>query len=103
MFLCSPVCALRCLTCLTTDVQVGIHYDGKFYEFVPWEGNVEWEITPWGSWSMSAQTNMYEVSCVSSQSIVVHINLCVSYPNSSPLKDQDTHCTIYTQNFSEPH
>jgi len=42
--------------------MVGIHYDSKFYEFVPWEGNVEWEISPWGSWKMLAQRENYEVS-----------------------------------------
>jgi len=42
--------------------MVGIHYSGKFYEFVPWEGTVEWEISPWGSWKMFAQRDQYEVS-----------------------------------------
>ncbi|KAJ7518814.1 hypothetical protein O6H91_20G009500 [Diphasiastrum complanatum] len=41
--------------------MVGVHYDGQFYEFVPWEGTVEWEIAPWGDWKMSAQTKLYEV------------------------------------------
>ena len=44
--------------------QVAVHYDGKFYEFVPWEGKVEWEIAPWGSWKMTAQTRTYEVRVV---------------------------------------
>jgi tocopherol cyclase len=42
-------------------MQVGVHYEGKFFEFVPWKGNVEWEITPWGLWRMSALTDIYEV------------------------------------------
>lgn len=29
-------------------LQVAIHYQGKFYEFVPWKGKVEWEIAPLG-------------------------------------------------------
>ncbi|GLJ25407.1 hypothetical protein SUGI_0486400 [Cryptomeria japonica] len=41
--------------------MVGVHYDGKFYEFVPWNGVVEWEISPWGSWGMTAQNDLYEV------------------------------------------
>jgi tocopherol cyclase len=41
--------------------MVGVHYDGKFFEFVPWKGNVEWEIAPWGLWRMSALTDIYEV------------------------------------------
>lgn len=35
--------------------MVGIHYQGKFYEFVPWNSQVSWEIQPWGSWQMTAQ------------------------------------------------
>ncbi len=41
--------------------MVGIHYQGKFYEFVPWNAKVNWEIQPWGSWSMSAENGEYWV------------------------------------------
>jgi tocopherol cyclase len=44
--------------------MIGIHYQGKFYEFVPWNASVEWEIHPWGSWKMRAQTAEYEVELV---------------------------------------
>lgn len=30
------------------------HHQGKFYEFVPWNSQVSWEIQPWGEWKMSA-------------------------------------------------
>ncbi len=30
------------------------HYQGKFYEFVPWNSDVFWEIQPWGEWKMRA-------------------------------------------------
>ncbi|MFP4693146.1 MAG: tocopherol cyclase family protein [Halothece sp.] len=30
------------------------HHQGKFYEFVPWNSQVSWEIQPWGQWKMSA-------------------------------------------------
>jgi len=30
------------------------HYQGKFYEFVPWNSEVSWKIHPWGEWKMSA-------------------------------------------------
>ncbi len=46
---------------LDFGMQVGVHYEGKFFEFVPWKGNVEWEIAPWGLWRMSASTDIYEV------------------------------------------
>lgn len=42
-------------------MQVGIHYDGKFYEFVPWNGVVNWEIAPWGCWHMGAENETHLV------------------------------------------
>ncbi|NJO11559.1 MAG: tocopherol cyclase, partial [Leptolyngbyaceae cyanobacterium SL_1_1] len=32
--------------------MVGIHYRGQFYEFVPWNGRVNWQVEPWGCWQM---------------------------------------------------
>jgi tocopherol cyclase len=40
---------------------VGIHYAGTFYEFVPWNSRVCWEIYPWGKWRMWASNADYEV------------------------------------------
>ncbi len=40
---------------------VGLHYRGKFYEFVPWNAQVHWEIHPWGNWRMWAQQADYEI------------------------------------------
>ncbi|NES24136.1 MAG: hypothetical protein F6K41_35800, partial [Symploca sp. SIO3E6] len=40
---------------------VGIHYRGKFYEFVPWNSQVTWQIQPWGNWQMQARNAEYEV------------------------------------------
>ncbi|MBD2057643.1 tocopherol cyclase family protein [Oculatella sp. FACHB-28] len=44
--------------------MVGIHYQGKFYEFVPWNSEVHWEIHPWGYWQMQAQNAQFEVELV---------------------------------------
>lgn len=41
--------------------QIGIHYGGTFYEFVPWNGVVTWEIAPWGYWSISAENETHKV------------------------------------------
>ncbi|KAL6006181.1 tocopherol cyclase [Asimina triloba] len=41
--------------------MVGVHYNGIFYEFVPWSGLVSWEITPWGYWNISAENDLYKV------------------------------------------
>ncbi|CAD5931639.1 putative tocopherol cyclase, chloroplastic [Planktothrix tepida] len=43
---------------------VGIHYQGKFYEFGPWNSEVHWEIEPWGKWVMNAKNEQYEVSLI---------------------------------------
>lgn len=41
--------------------MAGIHYGGKFYEFVPWNSEMHWEIHPWGYWHMTAHNAQYEV------------------------------------------
>ncbi|KAH0453104.1 hypothetical protein IEQ34_017428 [Dendrobium chrysotoxum] len=43
---------------------VGIHYGGNFYEFVPWNGTVSWEISQWGYWHISAENNQNMVELV---------------------------------------
>ncbi|XP_047325739.1 tocopherol cyclase, chloroplastic isoform X2 [Impatiens glandulifera] len=40
---------------------VGIHCGGVFYEFVPWNGVVAFEIAPWGSWIISAENETHKV------------------------------------------
>ncbi|MEM9219789.1 MAG: tocopherol cyclase family protein [Cyanobacteria bacterium P01_F01_bin.150] len=44
--------------------MVGIHYQGQFYEFVPWNGRVSWQIAPWGRWCMQAEQPGYRVELV---------------------------------------
>lgn len=44
--------------------MIGIHYGGKFYEFVPWNAQVSWEIHPWGYWRMHARNAQYEIELV---------------------------------------
>lgn len=43
-------------------MQVGVHYGGTFYEFVPWNGVVSWEINQWGYWYISAENESHMVS-----------------------------------------
>ncbi|CAF2031489.1 unnamed protein product [Brassica oleracea var. botrytis] len=38
-----------------------VHYDGKLYEFVPWNGVVSWEMSPWGYWYMTAENETHMV------------------------------------------
>jgi tocopherol cyclase len=42
--------------------MVGIHHEGRFYEFVPWNGTVTWEIAPWGYWKMQAHSRDLQVT-----------------------------------------
>lgn len=41
--------------------MVGLHYRGKFYEFVPWNSQVSWNIQPWGRWEMQARNEKFEI------------------------------------------
>ncbi|MGK7888129.1 MAG: tocopherol cyclase family protein [Leptolyngbyaceae cyanobacterium] len=49
------------LTWMEEVALVGIHHEGKFYEFVPWNSQVSWHITPWGYWQMTAQSGTHRV------------------------------------------
>lgn len=42
--------------------MIGLHYKGKFYEFVPWNSSVSWNIEPWGKWQMQATNSEFEIS-----------------------------------------
>lgn len=44
--------------------MIGLHYQGKFYEFVPWNSQVTWHIEPWGKWEMSAKNDKYEIKLI---------------------------------------
>lgn len=41
-----------------------LHYRGQFYEFVPWNSQVHWQIQPWGRWKMQADNGEFEVELV---------------------------------------
>lgn len=49
------------LSAFENAALVGVHYDGVFYEFVPWNGVVSWEIAPWGNWQISADNQRHKV------------------------------------------
>ncbi|MFP4219922.1 MAG: tocopherol cyclase family protein [Phormidium sp.] len=50
------------LSLMESVAMVGIHHEGTFYEFVPWNGTVTWEIAPWGFWKMQAWSGDLEVT-----------------------------------------
>ncbi|TVU54018.1 MAG: tocopherol cyclase [Arthrospira sp. PLM2.Bin9] len=47
---------------LESVAMVGIHYRGQFYEFVPWNAQVNWQIAPWGDWQIQADNGQFQVS-----------------------------------------
>ncbi|HEY9824474.1 MAG TPA: tocopherol cyclase family protein [Stenomitos sp.] len=44
--------------------MIGIHYEDQFYEFVPWNAQVDWSVDPWGYWYLQAQGKHYRVELV---------------------------------------
>jgi tocopherol cyclase len=40
---------------------VGIHHQGRFHEFVPWNARLGWQVDPWGRWRMEARTRTHRV------------------------------------------
>ncbi|KAG0493948.1 hypothetical protein HPP92_004942 [Vanilla planifolia] len=56
---------LRKLSGVTDNFEnaalIGIHYGGRFYEFVPWTSTVTWEVSKWGYWQMSAENDQHVV------------------------------------------
>jgi len=41
--------------------MIGIHHQGKFYEFAPWNSQISWQVQPWGHWQMQAEREGYRV------------------------------------------
>ncbi|MEA5521963.1 tocopherol cyclase family protein [Limnoraphis robusta] len=50
------------LTWMESVAMIGIHYRGIFYEFVPWNSEVSWQIKPWGEWQIQAQNSQFQVT-----------------------------------------
>lgn len=44
--------------------MIGIHYQGKFYSFMPWNSEVYWDIAPWGRWQMQAHSQQFSVELI---------------------------------------
>ncbi len=36
-------------------LHISIHYNGRFYQIVPWTGDMGWEVDPWGRWRFSGR------------------------------------------------
>ena len=40
--------------------MVSIHYNGDFYEGVPWMGGMSWTVDPWGRWVLEGNSTLGE-------------------------------------------
>lgn len=54
-----------------------VHYDGVFYEAVPWTGDMSWDVDPWGKWIMSGK-------CTSGERLFEVEFTAICDPNSVP-------------------
>ena len=50
--------------------MVGIHYFGKFYEFVPWNSQIDWQVQPWGEWRVQASNGDFRVELTGTTDLV---------------------------------
>jgi tocopherol cyclase len=44
--------------------MIGIHYRDRFYEFVPWNSQMTWQIQPWGEWRIQATNEDFQVELI---------------------------------------
>ena len=48
--------------------MVSVHYNGKFYEAVPWTGSMAWNVSTWGYWKLEGRStvgpNPFEVEII---------------------------------------
>ncbi|NBO31695.1 MAG: tocopherol cyclase [Cyanobacteria bacterium WB6_1B_304] len=62
--------------------MVGIHYQGKFYEFVPWNSKIKWIVEPWGYWHITASNGQWKVELTGTTS---HPGTLVRVPSQKGL------------------
>ena len=70
---------------------MGIHYQGKFYEFAPWNSQVSWQVKPWGEWKMQAFNDNYSVTLIGTT------NLPGTYVRTPTAKGLVLNCRDTTQ------
>ena len=44
--------------------MVGLHWNARFFELVPWRGTVDWAVAPWGDWRCVARGDGVEAEVV---------------------------------------
>jgi tocopherol cyclase len=58
------------LTWMEEVGMIGVHHKNRFYEFAPWNAQVNWQIDPWGKWQMQADNYYYQVELSGSTDLV---------------------------------
>ncbi|MDX2239797.1 MAG: tocopherol cyclase family protein [Leptolyngbyaceae cyanobacterium bins.302] len=62
--------------------MIGLHSQGQFYEFVPWNSTIGWHVTPWGYWHIWAENDRYVVDVIGT---VAHAPAQVRVPTEQGL------------------
>ncbi|MEM1369755.1 MAG: tocopherol cyclase family protein [Cyanobacteria bacterium P01_H01_bin.15] len=62
---------------------IGIHFQGQFYEFVPWTAEISWQVESWGCWKMQARNSSYQVGV---QGVCDHKGTPVRVPTAEGLQ-----------------
>ncbi len=62
--------------------MIGIHYRDRFYEFVPWNSQIHWQIQPWGEWRMQATNPDFQIELTGTTDLA---GTMVSTPTESGL------------------
>jgi tocopherol cyclase len=70
--------------------MLGVHYQGQFYEFVPWNSNIKWEIHPWGYWQMDVSNAQYRVEVIATAADVDKVMMYVPNKDGVSLDCRDT-------------
>jgi tocopherol cyclase len=62
--------------------MIGLHYRDRFYEFVPWNSQIYWQIQPWGEWRMQATNPDFKIELIGTTDLT---GTMVSTPTESGL------------------
>ena len=61
---------------------IGLHHQGDFYEFAPWNAKLNWKVQPWGNWQLEASNSKYYIEILGN---TTHPGTWVKTPTSGGL------------------
>lgn len=74
----------------TPIAMIGVHYQEQFYEFLPWTSKLQWEVHPWGYWSMQARNANHIVEFTATAADTASVMMHVPTESGTALACQDT-------------